>query len=453
MTPAVVLRGAGKRFTKYVDTPMLVTAALRFRPHTRREKLWAIRGVDLEIADGEAVGIIGRNGSGKSTLMSMMGGITAPTEGSVRVWGRVAPLISVGVGFHRELTGRENIYVNGAILGLTRNQINERLDSIIEFAEINEFIDTPVKFYSSGMYVRLGFSVAVHSNPDVLLVDEVLAVGDLAFQVKCFERMNQIREHGTTLVMVSHHLGAIRRMCERVLLVHDGAPRFIGDPEDAISAFHEVMSTASEAQVDHDSGTRFEPGVVTIDSVEIASSTGRAGHLDAGEPITLRVRGRALQAMDDFVVKVTLFGPDGTAVYGDSTAGHPLGTLSAGDEIACDIDFRVQLPTGSYSAVVVLERSDLRTTLFQAPACSFFVTGRHTVAGQADLEATFRRMRPDTPPQVVGPPGVERLHELSDFDTVDGQETVRIDGREMVRVDGHGDPEELEGMSTGSEAS
>jgi len=392
VTNAVELRGVGKRFTKYVDTPMLVTTALRFRPHTRREKLWAIRGVDLQIADGESVGIIGRNGSGKSTLMSMMGGITAPTEGSAQVWGRVAPLISVGVGFHRELTGRENIFVNGAILGLSRRELEERVDAIIEFAEIAEFIDTPVKFYSSGMYVRLGFSVAVHSEPDVLLVDEVLAVGDLAFQVKCFDRMNQIRQRGTTLVMVSHHLGAIRRMCERVLLVHDGEPRFLGSPEDAISAFHDLMSTSAEAQVDHDSGTRFEPGVATIDDVQLLGEDGRpTGHLDAGEHVTVRIRAHALHALDDVVFKLTLFAPDGTAVYADSTAGHPFGAVGSGDDITCDIAFRAQLPTGSYTAVMHLERSDLRTTLYQSPAMSFFVTGRHTVAGLADLEATFTR--------------------------------------------------------------
>jgi ABC-2 type transport system ATP-binding protein len=421
MTDAVVLRGVGKRFTKYIDTPMLLTAAMRFRPQTRREKHWAIRGVDLEIADGESVGIIGRNGSGKSTLMMMMGGITAPTEGSVRVWGRVAPLISVGVGFHRELTGRENIYVNGAILGLTRAQINERLDSIIDFAEIIDFIDTPVKFYSSGMYVRLGFSVAVHSEPDVLLVDEVLAVGDLAFQVKCFDRMNQIRQRGTTLVMVSHHLGAIRRMCERVLLVHDGTPRYLGAPEDAISALHDLLSTTAEAQIDHDSGTRFEPGVAVIEEVDLLGADRKpTGHLDAGEHVTVRLRVLALQAIDDIVVKLTLFAPDGTAVYADSTAGHPLGAAASGSEITCEIAFRAQLPTGSYTAVLHLERPDLRTTLFQSPSLSFFVTGRHTVAGLADLEATFTRK----PASDVGVAAVAPISNLSDCHGDDAVEAV-----------------------------
>jgi lipopolysaccharide transport system ATP-binding protein len=392
MTTAVELRSLGKRFTKYVDTPMLLTAATRIRPHTRREKLWAIRGVDLEIEEGESFGVIGRNGSGKSTLMTLIAGITAPTEGTVRVWGRVAPLISVGVGFHRELTGRENIYVNGTILGLTRRQIDERLDAIIAFAEIEQFIDTPVKFYSSGMFVRLGFSVAVHSEPEVLLVDEVLAVGDLAFQVKCYERMNELRSRGTTVVLVSHHLGAVRRMCERVMLVHSGQPVLVGTAEEAISRLHDIMSMTSELQVDHGSGNRFEAGVMAVESVEILDARGvPKAYLEAGERLVVRLGIRASKDVDDFVVKITLFGPDGTAVYADSTAGHPLGSLGEGETATFDVSFRAQLPTGTYTTVVHLERPDLRTTLFQSPSRSFFVTGRNTVAGAADLEAAFVR--------------------------------------------------------------
>src|SRR5580698_1666694 len=263
MAHAIELTGVGKRYTKYVDTPMIITSALRFRPQTRREKLWAVRGVDLTLEDGEVVGVIGRNGSGKTTLMSMVAGITAPTEGTVKVWGRVAPLISVGVGFHRELTGRENVYVNGTILGLTRKQIEQKFDEIVAFSEVEAFIDTPVKFYSSGMFVRLGFAVAAHCDPDVLIVDEVLAVGDLAFQIKCFERMTQIRERGTTVLMVSHALPVIRRMSQRVLLMHQGEPQFLGDPEKAIGLFHELLHSQEEIEVDS-SGLRFEPKVIEI---------------------------------------------------------------------------------------------------------------------------------------------------------------------------------------------
>jgi ABC-type polysaccharide/polyol phosphate transport system ATPase subunit len=387
---AIELRGVGKRFTKYVDTPLLLTSALRFRPQTRRDKFWAVRGVDMTVADGESIGVIGRNGSGKSTLMTLISGITAPSEGSVRVWGRVAPLIQVGVGFHRELTGRENIYVNGAILGLTRRQIDDRLEQIIDFAEVEDFIDTPVKFYSSGMFVRLGFAVAVHSEPNILIVDEVLAVGDLAFQVKCHDRMNELRERGTTVVMVSHHLGHVRRMCERVLLMHNGLPQHFGTAEDSIAEFHSILSAESEMHIDA-SGLQFEPQVVDITSVELLGPAGPTTHLDAGHPATVRVRAVARQAVDDLVVASTLFGPDGNAIYADSTAGHPFGSVEAGREFTWTMAFRSQLPTGSYQISVRIDRPDLRTTLAHHPPLSFFVTGRHTVAGVADLEAVFTR--------------------------------------------------------------
>ncbi len=395
MTNAIELAGAGKRFTKYEDTPMILTSALRVRNRTRREQLWAVRGVDLEVAEGESFGIIGRNGSGKSTLMTMMAGITAPTEGSVRVWGRVAPLISVGVGFHRELTGRENIYVNGAILGLSRREITDRLESVIDFAGIEGFIDTPVKFYSSGMYVRLGFSVAVHAQPQVLLVDEVLAVGDLAFQVKCFEKMNELRREGTTIVMVSHHLGAVRRMCGRVLVVDRGIPRFLGEAPEAIAAFHEILSSSTEVLEDHGSGTRFEPGVVAVRSAELLGADGEpTGHVEAGEPVSVRLRAEALTDIEEVVVGITLFAPDGTPVYADSNALEPFQDLGAGTELTCTLSFRAQLPTGSYTAVLRVDRGDLRTNLAQSPTISFFVTGRHTVAGHADLEARIAREEP-----------------------------------------------------------
>src|SRR5690242_6134829 len=168
MSSLITLDNVGKRYTKFEDAPMLVSAALRFRARTKRSQLWAVRNVSLEVAAGECIGVIGRNGSGKSTLLQMVAGVTAPTEGRVAVRGKVAPLISVGVGFHPELTGRENVYVNAAILGLPRRETERRFDAIVDFAEIEDFIDTPVKFYSSGMYVRLGFAVATQVDPDVL---------------------------------------------------------------------------------------------------------------------------------------------------------------------------------------------------------------------------------------------------------------------------------------------
>lgn len=396
MSAAIELHGVGKRFTKYVDTPMLVSSVLRWRPKTRRDRLWAVRDVDFTVEAGECVGVIGRNGSGKSTLMTMIAGITGPSEGSVLVRGRVAPLIAVGVGFHRELTGRENIHVNGAILGLTRRQIRERLDAIVAFSGVEDFIDTPVKFYSSGMFVRLGFAVAVHSEPDVLIVDEVLAVGDLAFQVKCFEKMNEIRASGTTVVMVSHHLGVVRRMCERVMLMDRGRSQLIAPPEQAIAAFHEVLTQATDMVIDEASGLRYEPNVVRIEAVEILGPDGRPNaHVEAGLPMTVRVRALILQDVEDLVVGLALQAADGTTLYSDSTAGFRFGAARAGEIVSWDMQFRAQLPTGSYSALARVDRPDLRTTLAHYPPVSFFVTGRHTVTGVADLEAVVVRRQGD----------------------------------------------------------
>src|SRR3954447_323733 len=227
---AILMEKVGKCYTKYEDAPMLAHSIKHVLRRGSRSKLWAVRGVDLEVKASECVGIIGRNGAGKSTLLQMVSGITAPTEGRVRVRGRIAPLISVGVGFHPELSGRDNLHVNGAILGLSRAEVNRRFDEVVSFAEMDSFIDTPVKFYSSGMIVRLGFSMAIHSTPDVLIVDEVLSVGDIAFQMKCFDRMKEIREDGTMILVVSHNLSAIRVFCDRAVLLHQGSPYFEGEP-------------------------------------------------------------------------------------------------------------------------------------------------------------------------------------------------------------------------------
>jgi lipopolysaccharide transport system ATP-binding protein len=248
MSNAIEVSGAGKRYTKYEDTPMLISS-LRVRARTRRNKLWAVRGIDLEVPKGSTVGLIGRNGSGKTTLMSMMAGVTAPTEGSIRVWGRVAPLIAVGVGFHQELTGRENVYLNGSVLGLTRRQIDARMDAIVAFAEVDDFLDTPVKFYSSGMYVRLGFAVAVHSDPEVLLVDEVLAVGDLEFQKKCLGKMQEVSKSGRTIVFVSHQMNQIRRLCQRVLWLEAGLIHKAG-PSGLILGEYEAASSPGQSGAD-----------------------------------------------------------------------------------------------------------------------------------------------------------------------------------------------------------
>lgn len=216
---------------------------------SKREEFWALKDVDFEVRRGEVLGVVGRNGAGKSTLLKVLSRITAPTTGRIEIEGRVASLLEVGTGFHPELTGRENVFLNGAILGMTRREIKERFDEIVSFAEVEKFLDTPVKRYSSGMYVRLAFAVAAHLQPEVLIVDEVLAVGDMEFQKKCIGRMQSVsRDEGRTVLFVSHNLQTVRQLCDRVLLLQNGQAAFIGDPHAGISRYlHQEGSGFSEA--------------------------------------------------------------------------------------------------------------------------------------------------------------------------------------------------------------
>jgi len=206
----------------------------------RREDFWALRDVSFEVQRAEALGIIGHNGAGKSTILKLLSRITTPTTGDIMINGRLSALIEVGSGFHPELTGRENVYLNGSILGMTRREINKKLDSIVEFAELRQFIDTPVKRYSSGMYVRLGFSIAAHLDPDVLLLDEVLAVGDASFQRKCIQRITELKKNGTTIVFISHDLRAVQQLCDRVILLKKGQIEADGDPAETIGLYQSL---------------------------------------------------------------------------------------------------------------------------------------------------------------------------------------------------------------------
>lgn len=223
---------------RYHKGKLLLKEALLdvFKP-AARELFWALRKINFEVQSGETIGIIGPNGSGKSTLLKLLAGVAFPTEGSVRVKGRIAPLIELGAGFHAELTGRENIYINGTILGLSKKDIDNRIDEIVDFAELKDFIDTPIKHYSSGMYMRLGFSVAVHVDPDILLVDEILSVGDAYFQAKSFAKMKEFKEKGVTMVIVSHATEQLKMICDRGLYILNGHQQYVGSINDSIATY------------------------------------------------------------------------------------------------------------------------------------------------------------------------------------------------------------------------
>ncbi|HUR76464.1 MAG TPA: polysaccharide ABC transporter ATP-binding protein [Acidimicrobiales bacterium] len=385
--PLISLADAGKRYTKFEDAPMLVSAALRFRARTKRSQLWAVRHVDLEVGEGQCVGVIGRNGSGKSTLLQMLAGVTAPTEGRVTVRGKVAPLISVGVGFHPELTGRENVYVNAAILGLRRREVDARLDEIVAFADIAGFVDTPVKFYSSGMFVRLGFAVAVSANPRVLLIDEVLAVGDLAFQMKCFDKMAEIRDSGATVVVVSHNLNAVRRMSDHTMVLHNGVNRFFGATPDAISLYHQLLG--EERDPDGDVADPPEPdseirGLATVDSWRRLEDDG------LGFEAVVSFSAALLSPIFAFSIATER----GVMVYGEGVQDPSGRRFEAGDTVTFRVRVADDLAAGSYRAGLAVAESTTRETVASARPVHFYVDRSSAVRGVADLHGSFEFKSP-----------------------------------------------------------
>ena len=249
---------------------------------------WALRDVSFEIARGETLGIVGRNGAGKSTILKLLSGITEPSEGEIAIVGRLSALIEVGSGFHPELTGRENVFLSGAILGMRRREIKARLDSIRDFSGVAAFLDMPVKYYSSGMYVRLGFAIAAHLEPDVLLVDEVLAVGDAEFQARCLQRIQELKRRGTTMVLVSHDLGAVEQLSDRAILVDGGRLAAAGRPADVIGHYQRLIGGPDTQPIDGaDEAEQAHPAV---------RITGLTLHTGEGTPVLAATAGAPLIA-------------------------------------------------------------------------------------------------------------------------------------------------------------
>lgn len=237
MTTAIQIENVSKKFRLYKERNQSLKSAIMRGRTSIHEDFWALKNVSLDIRQGETFGLIGDNGSGKSTLLKCLAKILYPDEGQIKMNGRVAALLEVGSGFHPELSGRENVFLNGSILGMSRKEIQRKFDEIVDFSGVAEFIDQPVKNYSSGMYVRLGFSVAIHVDPEILLVDEVLAVGDEAFQAKCFEKFTEFRKDGKTVVVVSHALGSLVEMCDRVAWLNKGTLESVDNPARVIESY------------------------------------------------------------------------------------------------------------------------------------------------------------------------------------------------------------------------
>jgi lipopolysaccharide transport system ATP-binding protein len=330
----------------------------RNRTSSGTEEFWALRDICLTVEPGERVGLIGRNGAGKSTLLKILSRITEPTTGRAHLFGRVSALLQVGTGFHPELTGRENIFLNGAVLGMTRREIQRKFDEIIAFSEVEQFLDTPVKRYSSGMYVRLAFAVAAHLDPEILLVDEVLAVGDLAFQTKCLGRMNQVAEQGRTIVFVSHNMAAVSRLCNRVVLFDKGRIIRQGDPETIIQEYF--------AQAEQSSGLlvlppEAKPGA-QIEHIGIADENGVfTAAVKADRDFYLHVRCRIHTKIPRAAISIAVLTLDGTTVF---VTRHTDGTgVETAELLPGEMSARVRVPaqflnTGAYSLNVhILDRT------------------------------------------------------------------------------------------------
>ena len=302
------------------------------------EEFWALKDVSFEVQQGEVLGIIGRNGAGKSTLLKILSRITEPTEGRVTLRGRVASLLEVGTGFHPELSGRENIFLNGAILGMARSQITKKFDEIVAFAEVEKFLDTPVKRYSSGMYVRLAFAVAAHLEPDILVVDEVLAVGDAEFQKKCLGKMQDVSRHGRTVLFVSHNMGAISSLCSRCILLERGEAIASGAPSDVIPTYYQAGKD-SPFNADFTKGRKISGEGATLLSAMVADESGNPlAEAVITKPMQIRMKYRIHEAQNGFYYpNFHFFDDTGNCAFVSSAEGPQLPGQPGEYEAICHI--------------------------------------------------------------------------------------------------------------------
>ncbi len=321
--PAISVRDLKKSFRIYGDKSPLLKDRILFWKRNRYHTHEVLRGLSFDVAQGEAVGLIGRNGCGKSTTLKMLTRIMYPNEGSIRMRGRVSALIELGAGFHPDMSGRENIYTNAAIFGLSRREVNERMDRIIAFSELGGFIDNPVRTYSSGMYMRLAFSVAINVDADILLVDEILAVGDAAFQAKCINKLREIKASGTTIVIVSHDLSQIENLCDRSIWIKDGTIAMQGKPEQVHAAYLAYMNPAPSTQAGDAAQRRREDlqdRAASFDSVTVLNSHDEPCRtFKRGEEIRIRADYTVREPDLDPVCGIGIFRTDNFFCYGTNT--------------------------------------------------------------------------------------------------------------------------------------
>ncbi len=409
--PVLVVEGLSKLYRRSTpgDQFRTLKSALLEGTLTRglaeHRAIRALDGVSFTVAPGEAVGVIGGNGSGKSTLLKVVSGLLKPTAGRVEARGRVAALIELGAGFHPEITGRENIYVNGAVLGLAKKEIDRRFDDIVEFSGLGDFLDEPVKNYSSGMYVRLGFAVAVHTDPDVLLVDEVLSVGDEAFAHRCLRRIEELLADGKALLFVSHALDLVEDLCDRVLWLDGGRPRLLGSPRRVVDAYRQSVAEAEgrehreekerheRARAEEGDDERLRWGSRRAEVVgarllvggkdgEVDGGPRERYHFACGDPVAFEIEAETDEPLDDFVFGVAVHTPRGVECWGTNTDLAGLeGERFAGRATVRLVCPSLRLAPGEYLADVAVHARDGTPYDYRRKLFAFSVTSRERGVG------------------------------------------------------------------------
>ena len=408
----ISVRNVKKMFRVYRDRGNTLKERLLFTARRKYEEHWVLNGVSFEVKRGEAIGLIGQNGCGKSTTLKMLTKILYPDEGTIEMKGRVSSLIELGAGFHPDLSGRENIYTNASIFGLSRKEIDRRLEDIIAFSELDEFIDDPVRTYSSGMYMRLAFAVAINVDADILLIDEILAVGDAEFQAKCFRKLQEIKARGTTIVIVSHSMSQLEMICDRSIWIADGLVKQEGKPRDVHPRYMEWMSkknqrqeekkpeeekpeekeeekeTAETEETDSQGNLkRWGSGEARMTAVKVFGADGKEqADFSPWDPFTIHINYTAQKQLDDAVIGLAIYRSDGALIYGTNTlidTSEPV-TLHPEGIIDLKVD-GLPAANGDYTIDLALHKPDGFNYDFWRDICTIHIADKIQTPGEIAL--------------------------------------------------------------------
>ena len=398
----VVVQNVSKLYRLYNRPSDRLLEILPFGRRKLHTDFWALRNVSFTVEPGELLGLVGPNGSGKSTVLQVVSGILQPTLGRVSVEGRIAALLELGAGFNPEFSGRENVFLNGEIMGLSRRETEKAFPHIVSFAEIGDFMDRPVKEYSSGMYVRLAFATAIHVEPEILIVDEALAVGDAIFANRCLRKLDELKKRRVTILFVSHDLGLVKRLCHRALLMYQGQVLCEGKPSDVVNQYvaivHDNESIGTTPSKLVGNSRHGDQGSI-ISSIELLNSSGAStSAVRAGETITIQVRAEFTKATDEPIVGVLIRNRLGFEVFGTNTKIEDVqvGRVEPGQSLVCSFRFDCALTRGEYTLTVATQNSDGSSQDWRDDALTFVIIDETETAGVArfQTDVSWQLIRP-----------------------------------------------------------